>query len=872
MIGIPERLTAALADRYRIERELGAGGMATVYLAQDLKHDRPVAVKVLRPELAAVIGAERFVVEIRTTANLQHPHILPLHDSGEADSFLFYVMPYVEGESLRDRLDREKQLPVADAVRIATEVAGALDYAHRHGVIHRDIKPENILLHDGRALVADFGIALAASKAGGSRMTETGMSLGTPHYMSPEQAMGEREITARSDVYALGAVTYEMLTGDPPFTGSTAQAIVAKVLTEKPVPPSKFRDTVPEAVEEAVLVALAKLPADRFESARAFAEALERPGFVTARTRAPVAAARSGTWLRDRRSIGTLAVAAVALGAVALQATRPRPDRGPAEYDVGLSDSAAMWSIRGTGFAVAPAGDFVVYQTIRSGHGELWHRSLLDGATRRIDGTVDGWKPALSVDGRQLAFLRVRGDDWTLEVMPIGGGTTTTLGSSTSDANVQWLADGRVMLVEADGKRIRWFDPGGGPATATGLAYCIMPARLDERDALLCGGGGDRRIHRVDIRDSLRASYLWSSPDSAPILGSNPRVIAGRYLVYVSLGGDLLGAPVDMATGRVGRSVRLLSGLGRREYSGAGTYDIASSGTLVYAQGMDHAVGHLVAVDERGADTLPVGREVFLRLAFTPDGRRLAAVVEGREGQELRIYDLRTGQFVVWVRRAEIRQPVWSPGGDRLLFSDAHAVFVGSPERASPPESLYTTPQRFEGFSWLPDNRVIGALLRVGVAVALHVDVRPVTVDTLLSDASFTRLSPDGRWIVYNDRSITSLWLEPFPRDGRRYQLAPSRAAEPQWRTNSELVVEHLGPPDVVERLTINTSTNPPEVVRRPWVELPGFLETAGQSVTLAPDGRLVYVRGADDVPVSYLRVIPGWVDRMRRAVDEANW
>jgi serine/threonine protein kinase len=194
------RIQAALADRYRLEREVGAGGMATVYLAQDLRHDRKVAVKVLRPELAAVIGAERFLAEIKLTAYLRHPHILPLFDSGEADSFLFSVMPYVEGESLRDRLRREKQLPVDDAVRTASEVASARDYAHRHGVVHRDIKPENVLLHDGQAVVADFGIALAASKASGARMTETGMSLGTPHYMSPEQAMGEREITARSDV------------------------------------------------------------------------------------------------------------------------------------------------------------------------------------------------------------------------------------------------------------------------------------------------------------------------------------------------------------------------------------------------------------------------------------------------------------------------------------------------------------------------------------------------------------------------------------------------------------------------------------------------------------------------------------------------
>ncbi|MDH4348743.1 MAG: serine/threonine protein kinase, partial [Gemmatimonadota bacterium] len=270
-------LAASLADRYRIERAVGQGGMANVYLAQDLKHHRRVALKVLRPELAAVIGAERFLAEIRTTANLQHPHILPLHDSGTADGTVFYVMPYVEGESLRDRLAREKQLPVEDAVRVAREVAGALDYAHRHGVIHRDIKPENILLHDGTALVADFGIALAATQAGGTRMTETGMSLGTPHYMSPEQAMGEREITARSDIYALGCVVYEMLAGEPPFTGPTAQAIVAKMMTDEPRPLSLQRHTVPTHLAAAVRRALEKLPADRFQSAAEFAEALADP-------------------------------------------------------------------------------------------------------------------------------------------------------------------------------------------------------------------------------------------------------------------------------------------------------------------------------------------------------------------------------------------------------------------------------------------------------------------------------------------------------------------------------------------------------------------------------------------------------------------
>jgi serine/threonine protein kinase len=257
-------LTTALADRYRVERELGQGGMATVYLAHELRHDRNVALKLLRPELSAILGAQRFLGEIKTTANLQHPHILGLFDSGEAGGLVFYVMPYVDGESLRARLVREKQLPVDDAVRIAREVADALDYAHRHGVIHRDIKPENILLHDGRALVADFGIALAAARSeGGSRMTETGMSLGTPAYMSPEQAMGEREITARSDVYALGAVLYEMLTGEPPFTGPTAQAIIARVMTEEPRSLTLQRKSVPPHVEAAVVTALSKLPGAR---------------------------------------------------------------------------------------------------------------------------------------------------------------------------------------------------------------------------------------------------------------------------------------------------------------------------------------------------------------------------------------------------------------------------------------------------------------------------------------------------------------------------------------------------------------------------------------------------------------------------------
>ena len=332
MTEITERLKVAIADRYLIDRELGAGGMATVYLAQDLKHDRKVALKVLRPELAAVLGAERFVQEIRTTAQLQHPHILPLYDSGrtgaDADGqggteFLYYVMPYIQGETLREKLNRETQLGVEEAVRITTEVADALQYAHEQGVIHRDIKPENILLSNGRALVADFGIALAVSAAAGGRMTETGLSLGTPHYMSPEQATAEKEITARADVYSLASVLYEMLAGQPPHLGGSAQQIIMKIIAEPVQAVTTLRKSVPPNVASALSRALERLPADRFQSAKAFADALKDVHFSV--TMSGTGARTSGAPTRARVvwSIGVAAAAAAGfLAAWTIRATR----------------------------------------------------------------------------------------------------------------------------------------------------------------------------------------------------------------------------------------------------------------------------------------------------------------------------------------------------------------------------------------------------------------------------------------------------------------------------------------------------------------------------------------------------------------------
>src|SRR5829696_5583716 len=308
MPDLDARLVGALADRYRLERELGHGGMAVVYLAEDLRHHRKVAVKVLRPELAAALGGERFLREIEIAAGLRHPHILPLYDSGEADGFLYYVMPLVEGESLRARLDRERQLPIDDALRYAREIADALSYAHAHGVVHRDIKPENILLESDNAVVADFGIAKAVVAAGPrTTLTDTGVTIGTPAYMGPEQAAGDRDLDGRSDLYSLGCVLYEMLAGQPPFRGATKESLVRQHIMTPPPPVTQFRPAVPAAVNDALMRALAKSPADRFNPVGQFAAAL---GEGTASTASVARGRPSGR----RSAIAAFVVALLAIG------------------------------------------------------------------------------------------------------------------------------------------------------------------------------------------------------------------------------------------------------------------------------------------------------------------------------------------------------------------------------------------------------------------------------------------------------------------------------------------------------------------------------------------------------------------------------
>ena len=410
------RIRPALADRYRIERELGEGGMATVYLARDVKHDREVALKVLRPELAAILGRERFLNEIRLTAKLDHPHIVTLIDSGETNGLLWYVLPFIRGESLRERLHRERQLGVDEALAIAKQIASALDYAHRQGVIHRDLKPENILLHEGEAMLADFGIALALKEAGGSRLTETGLSLGTPQYMSPEQATGDRVLDARSDVYSLGAVLYEMLAGEPPHTGATVQAVIAKLMTERPTRLRTVRDTVPEGVDAAVAKALAKVPADRFSGAKEFAAML---------TADPVAMSGNS---RKRRLVwagAALTGAVLSTGAIVLTLNSRRQPGAPTPAGV---RTQLTYTGRATSPTLSPDGAYVAYLERRECPeqadcpSEVVVQETAANGSRRIVGSVGfGWIGAWSPDSRRFLVAEVLGNSVKVNVISLLG-------------------------------------------------------------------------------------------------------------------------------------------------------------------------------------------------------------------------------------------------------------------------------------------------------------------------------------------------------------------------------------------------------------------------------------------------------------------
>jgi serine/threonine-protein kinase len=853
-----DRLSRSLADRYRIERELGAGGMATVYLAHDVRHDRKVALKVLRPELSAILGAERFLAEIKTTANLQHPHILPLHDSGEADGTVFYVMPYVEGESLRDRLSRERQLPIDDAVRIAREVADALDYAHRHGVIHRDIKPENILLHDGRALVADFGIALAVSRSdGGTRMTETGMSLGTPHYMSPEQAMGEREITAKSDVYALGCVLYEMLTGEPPFAGPTAQAIIARVLTEEPRSLTLQRRTIPAHVEAAVLQALAKLPADRFQRATDFAEALATPGFAaTVGTAAPAVRSAGPPFRRSAVTVvfaGTAVVfaALAAWGWLRAQAAERRPTTW---HYVSLGDSVTLVTDY-PAMALSPDGSTLVFKDNRQ-NGLLWmkRRDQLDPVP--IPGTERAQNPSFSPDGEWIAFVA---DGRLKKVRPTGGATTTLADSAAVGyGGAAWLDDGTIVYAVTTLAGLRRVSAAGGTSTMalqdTNLAGggIGMPVPLPgSRGVLfqLCSSGCvSMSIHVLDLHTGTQ-KLLFDDVAQATYLPNG-------HLLYVRRDGVAVAAPFDLDRLEVtGEAVPVLEGVEVRALGGFALFTTSMSGSAVYVRGSGASTDNvLVRVDRAGTITpIDTGWSgEFNSLSLSRDGRRLAVGIGAGSGLNIWVKPLDRGPATRLTFGNRDRRPAWSADGRFVAFirdsANTSAVHAGPSDGSGPDRPIARIDRMVQEVAWSPDGRWVvvrtdNTLSGAGDLVGVPLDGDTTTVPLAASEFSelHPAVSPDGRWLAYvsNESGENEVYVRPFPGAHTvRWQISNGGGTSPVWAPNGDELF-YLGADNRLTAARVQPGTSFTVTGLTQLFDASGFTtDSFHQSFDVTPDGR----------------------------------
>jgi serine/threonine-protein kinase len=743
--------------------------MATVYLADDLRHERKVAIKVLKPGLAAVMGADRFLAEIKTTAILQHPNILPLFDSGDADGFLFYMMPYVEGESLRDRLDREKQLPVDEAVSIATKVAGALQAAHDQGVIHRDIKPANILLAKGEPLVADFGIALAVSAAGGARLTETGLSLGTPYYMSPEQATADRDADARSDVYSLGCVLYEMLVG--------------------------ARPSIPPNVEAAIGKALQKLPADRFATAERFAEALTNPAFSTT----PPGDAREPPRLWNRLSIGTTGVAVSAIGVLLWTSLGSEPVAPVGRHRITLwnMETPATGSLASIA-AIAPDGSAIVFADSINGRWQLWLKERDAVEATPLTGTVGATGPVFSHDGTWVGFVQ----DRELKKMPRQGGPAVSLADSVEYAHPgAWLDDGTIVFQKGRFDLVRINDTGGDAETLATVrdtgdrVFTLLTPLPGARGALFSACAVTCEVWVVDLRsnqvralveEGLRAWYLPTG-----------------HLLYVRSDGGILAAPFDLNTLTLrSAAVPVFDGVRAPDLL------VSPSGKLLYVSGpAGQDRFEVIWVDRSGSVTQvdPDWGTLALAddggLALSPDGSRLALSLVRDDQVDIWVKELPDGPMSrVTFEGGTNYRPAWlaesqslaylSDGPDRL-GRGAMDVWTTPADRSAPAQRQFEWENGIWAHAWSRDGRQLVFYDLASNPERRDIHEFTVGVDSVpatLLDSPFNEtaptLSPDGRWLAYvsNESGREEVYVRPFPRvnDGS-WRISLDGGGEPKW-------------------------------------------------------------------------------------------
>ncbi|HEU4990079.1 MAG TPA: protein kinase [Gemmatimonadaceae bacterium] len=817
-----DRLNTALAGRYRIERHLGEGGMASVYLCEDLKHDRHVALKLLKPELSAVLGGDRFVQEIKTTAALQHPHILPLFDSGVADGFLFYVMPFIDGETLRDKLNRETQLSIDEALRIARELLDALQYAHEHGIVHRDVKPENILLHGGHAMIADFGIALAVSAAAGGRMTETGLSLGTPHYMSPEQATAEKEITARSDVYSVASVLYEMLAGQPPHVGGPAQQVIMRIITERARPVSELRKNVPPNVVAAIEKALEKLPADRFDSARAFSEALGNTGFTTARVGAEAASGstRKGG-LFTPLFVGVLAVATLAIAAAVWGWMRPTAQPVVRRYRTMLWNTAQVplgLVVRRVG--ISPEGGTIAFVDSTGSGRRLFAKQRDQLEPTVLTGTDDAAGGVrFSPDGAWIGFITSEGQ---VKKVPRGGGASVVLADSAFPAaasTLAWLDDGTILYIDPGfGVRAVRQD-GSNPrvvlhvpvTTDTATRGTVSVAGLPGGTRALivtCNAGCVRSELRVlDVRTAKSTVVMsdilaaWSLP--------------GGIVAVVRKDGNVLAGPFDAGTARFTRPPSpVLDGV-RIPNCCSADAAMSANGTLLYVVGVAQSqvrryqpvwvtrAGAVTPIDSTW--TIPVSSDCTCSgdLSLSPDGHRLALTIERRPPSgngDIFVKQLNAAPYALMplTFAGDGTSPQWTADGQSIVYgadkgdNDAASWLVrrradgtGAVDTLLPtrPRAIIKVVPTPDTTQFILQYDINGALRDIVLAHRGDTTATPLMADPKHAEI-FPALSPDGRWIAYasDESGQFEVYVRPFPNvNAQRVQVSQSGGTEPRW-------------------------------------------------------------------------------------------
>ena len=802
MSAILGRLSAALADRYRVERELGAGGMATVYLAHDLKHEREVAIKVLHPDLAAALGGERFLSEIKTTAKLSHPHILPLLDSGSAEGFLFYVMPYVAGETLRGRLQRETQLPVADALRIASEVADALDAAHALGIVHRDIKPENILLQGAHALVADFGIALAVQSAGGARMTQTGLSLGTPQYMSPEQAMGDKQVDHRADIYALGAVTYEMLTGEPPHTGPSSQAIVAKLLTEAVRPVHVLRPSVAAHVDAALHVALEKLPADRFASVKEFSEAL-RGGTGARASTMMTSAMTPGPMTAGRRRLLVVGGVAIAAGALALGwivgAARSQPGGTALELSVPLALTlAGEGTAGGVSLALSADGSMLaVGQPDSTYPSRMILHWLAD--QRRVELEPMATAPAFSPDGRSIAYFAPGTSE--IRVLPVGGGTARTIVGSVNGSGLSWFDDSTLIFSLRDAGLQRITLGSGRRDTIGETASDTMlfgAPRVVTRDLILVTRGRTLPTAEVGVYSIRESSFRGFG-----LTGVRPLYVDPGIVVFLDRG-TLWGVQVDPRTlARVGEPRTVVDpGASGRVVQ----FDASTNGVLVVRLSRAGSGRRLMMSDRAGLKrAVRPERALYRSVRFSPSGDRIlySEASFASLGGDIYIASTVGGNAVRVTTETNFLAPEWSRDGRRVMYATrpsagsrgrTHILSVDA-EGAGAVDTLLSRPNGIYEFELTADGRRLLWREDVGANARDVLSAAPGGGDSARAERA-TRfdergiaLSPDGLWYLYTSTETgrSEVYLSRLGGNGARWAVSRSGGSEPRWARNGEV-------------------------------------------------------------------------------------